>query len=293
MEVYRRITERVRGALWAHHRRLMSERQFHRILAYVYNNKYEYQIRFDKMDVVGKEWGGKVEVMTTPAGFVKRVRVNPTFQDLPPPQRKQLLLAAYGKACAEGRRLMQEAELQVYKQFLKDLKPVILGIRDNPEFYTVAEDSTESLHGTLKSASTSPENTYRTIPFHRAYQPSHAVTQRHEQVQQWLQQQEGRAWLKSSKGKEFASRYLPETRKPGQPGAKKLVKPLELLAPYTPMDETRLQQRNWMAFLDNKHVAETMWTRAKIGDREKLQRRLQETGQAWHRPINPEAVNRW
>jgi hypothetical protein len=293
MEVYRRITERVRGALWAHHRRLMSERQFNRILAFVYNNKYEYQIRFDKMSVVGSEWGGRVEVLTTPGGFVKRVRVSPDFQDLPQAQRKQLLLSAYGRACAEGRKLMETAELQVYKQFLKDLKPVVLGIRDNPEFYTVADDTVESLHGTLSSPSGGPDKTQRTIPFRRAHQPSHAVAQRQQQLQQWLSRDEGKAWLLTAKGKEFAALYMPETRKPGQPGAKKSVKPLELLAPYTPMDEARLQQRNWMAFLENKHVAENMWTRAKIGDREKLQRRLQETGQAWHRPINSEAVERW
>ena len=140
MEVYRRITERVRGALWAHHRRLMPERQFHRILAYVYNNKYEYQIRFDRMSVVGHAWGGRVEVQTTPAGFLKRVRVNPAVDDLTPAQQHKLVMAAYAEACRKGRALMEEAELKVYKQFLKDLKPIILGIRDNPEFYTVPED---------------------------------------------------------------------------------------------------------------------------------------------------------
>jgi hypothetical protein len=213
--------------------------------------------------------------------------------DLPEAQRKQLLLTAYGRACAEGRKLMEAAELQVYKQFLKDLKPVVLGIRDNPEFYTVPDDTVESLHGTLASPSSGPDKTHRTIPHRRANQPSHVVAQRQNMLNQWLGQSSGKEWLLSSRGKAFSARYMPETRRPGQPGAKKTVKPLELLAPYTPMDEARLQQRNWMAFLENKHVAETMWTRAKIGDREKLQRRLQETGQAWHRPINSEAVNRW
>ena len=53
MEVYDRILRKVRGSMWAHHRRLMPERQFQRILGYVYSHKYEYQIRLDAMSCVG------------------------------------------------------------------------------------------------------------------------------------------------------------------------------------------------------------------------------------------------
>lgn len=294
MEVYRRITERVRGALWAHHRRLMPERQFQRILAYVYNNKYEYQMRFDKMEVVGKEWGGRVEVVTTPAGHVKRIRVNPCVEELPLPSRKQLILSAYGKACGEGRKLMQEAELRVYKQFLSDLKPIVLGIRDNPEFYTVPEGSVETIGGVMKPGTTEAEVTHRTIPFDKAFQPSHEHARRQRMQAMFLTTTDGAAWARSIVGKQFLERYAPHAgRQRGSPGAKVNAAPLELLAPYTPMDEGRLLRKNWMAYMDNKHVAETMWTRAKVADREKTLRILQGRGQAWHRPINREAVERW
>lgn len=295
MEVYRRITERVRGALWAHHRRLMSERQFHRILAYVYNNKYEYQIRFDSMEVVGHEWDGKVEVVTTPAGFLKRVRVNPCVEDLPQATRKQLILSAYGRAVAEGRKLMEQAELRVYHQFLADLKPIVFGIRDNPEFFTVPDGSTETIGGVLKAADGSSDSSkvFRTIPFEKAYQPSHEHSRRQALTQEWLQSQDGRRWARTIAGKRYLASKMPEMRPRGAPGAKTTVPPLEMLAPYTPMDEARLLKKNWMAYLDNKHVAETMWTRSKIAEREKTLRRLQANGQAWHRPINAEAVERW
>jgi DNA-binding protein YbaB len=322
MEVYRRITERVRGSLWAHHRRLMPERQFHRILAYVYNNKYEYQVRFDQMEVVGTEWGGRVEVVTTPAGYLKRIRVNPCVEDLPRPARKQLLLSAYGKACAEGRRIMQEAELRVYKQFLNDLKPIVQGIRDNPEFFTVSDGSIETIGGALKSGGS--EMSHRTIPFEQAFQPSHEHQRRQRIHAAYLSSPDGRNWARTMAGKKYlaknlaagateaysaqsnhsatttstplakVSHQLAAARRPrGAPGAKTDSTPLELLAPYTPMDEGRLLRKNWMSYLDNKHVAETMWTRAKIADREKSLRLLQEKGHAWHRPVHKEAAERW
>lgn len=324
MEVYRRITERVRGSLWAHHRRLMPERQFQRILAYVYNNKYEYQVRFDQMEVVGTEWGGKVEVVTTPAGYLKRIRVNPCVEDLPQSARKQLILSAYGKACAEGRQLMQQAELRVYKQFLADLKPIVQGIRDNPEFFTVAEGSLETIGGTLANGEV---KTHRTIPFDQAFQPSHEHQRRQRIHAAYLSTADGKNWARTIAGKAYLSKalaagateayqatqsaagatattpvtalakvsqQLASARRPrGAPGAKTDAAPFELLAPYTPMDEGRLLRKNWMAYLDNKHVAETMWTRAKIADREKTLRLLQEKGHAWHRPINKAAAERW
>ncbi|KAK7197152.1 Hypoxia-inducible factor-1 [Novymonas esmeraldas] len=297
MEVYRRITERVRGALWAHHRRLMPERQFHRILAYVYNNKYEYQIRFDRMSVVGRAWGGRVEVMTTPAGFLKRVRVNPAVEDLSPAQQHKLVLAAYADACQQGRVLMEQAELTVYKQFLMDLKPIILGIRDNPEFYTVPEDSIETIGGVLRRSTASRDGgdaVWRTIPMAKAHQPVDEVRRRHAWEEEWLASPPGQRWARSLRGKEYFARHGPQYRPRGAPGAKTRALPFEMLAPYTPMDEGRLLKKNWMAYMDNKHVAESLWTRAKVADREKQLRLLQERGQAWHRPINAgDATQRW
>lgn len=296
MEVYRRITERVRGALWAHHRRLMPERQFHRILAYVYNNKYEHQIRFDQMEVVGTEWGGRIEVVTTPAGFLKRVRVNPAVEDLSPHQRDQMILSAYHNACTQGRALMEEAEMNIYKQFLMDLKPIIMGIRDNPEFYTVSPHSTESIGATLRRESEDPseaERVHRTIPAARAHQPINEVRARHQWEKEWLQSPAGQDWARSLRGKEYFAKHGPQYRPRGAPGAKKRSMPFELLAPYTPMDESRLLKKNWMAYLDNKHVAESLWTRANIADRESKLRQLQARGQAWHRPVNRDAVDRW
>ncbi|AAZ12326.1 hypothetical protein, conserved [Trypanosoma brucei brucei TREU927] len=294
MEVYRRITERVRGALWAHHGRLMSERQFHRILAFVYNNKYEYQIRFDRMEVVGREWGGRVEVVTTPAGYLKRVRVNPCVEDLTLYQQQQLILSAYASACADGRKLMEQAEMNIYKQFLKDLKPIVMGIRDNPEFYTVPENSIETIGGVLQTGdSNNLCHTHRTIPAAKARQPTDEVRARQEWEQKWINSPRGQSWALTLRGKTYFTLHGPQYRPRGAPGAKKETLPLDIPAPYTAMDEKRLLKKNWMAYLDNKHVAEVMWTRVKIADREKRQRLLQETGRAWHRPINEEAINRW
>lgn len=271
----------------------MPERQFHRILGYVYSNKYEFQIRFDKMTVVGTELDGKIEVVCTPAGHVKRIRVNPCFEDYTVTERKKLLLSAYSRALKQGRQLMEQAETQVYHQFLRDLKPIVMGIRDNPEFYTVAEDTEELPGGTLQSASGTAANTFRTIPYARAHQPVHAWQERMDQERRWLQDEQGKRWSKTLQGKNYLRYMKPETKVKGAPGAKRSVKPFELLAPYTPMDERALMARNWQAFLDNKHVAETMWTRTRLADKFKTERLLQKTGQAWHSPINTEAETRW
>lgn len=347
MEIYRRIVERVRGALWAHHRRLMPERQFHRILAYVYNNKYEFQIRFDRMEVVGHAFEGKVEVVTTPSGHLKRVRIHPCVEDLTPYQQQQLVLAAYGEACDKGHRLLAEAETQVYRQFLLDLKPIVLGIRDNPEFFTVPDStmmrSRETIGGvqrvgegssgggiicgieplshaskgarssdtprdrasssfsvspfsspfaTAASATASPSFRHRTISAAKARLPADEVRARNVLQSRWIEK--NTRWTRSLVGKEFLSRYAPQYRPRGAPGAKRGkegngsgdILPLDLPVPYIAMDEKRLQRRNWVAFLDNKHVAETLWTRTKIGDREKNIRQRQEMGQAWHHPIH-------
>ena len=297
MEVYHRITERVRGAMWAHHRKLMSERQFKRILSYVYNNKYEFQIRLDQMTVVGREWGGKVEVATTPAGHIKRVRVNPSFQDLPVEQQQALLLSAYSSATKQGRDIMQQCETKVYNQFLQDLKPIVMGIRDNPEFYTVPEDSIETVGGVLRGPSSSGASSsngasssapVRTIPFARAIEPSHI----HAATANSLRyMQNSPDWGRTAATKRIAA-TIPENRPRGAPGPKKTVAPMQMQVPYASFDEARLQKKNWMAYLDNKHVAETMWTRTKIGDREKQLRRMRQYGQAWHSPINDDVTHK-
>lgn len=283
MEVYRRITEKVRGALWAHHRRLMPERQFHRILAYVYNNKYEYQLRFDKMEVVGTEWNGKVEVVITPSGYLKRVRVHPSVEDLPSYRQKQLLLSAYAKAYHEGHKLLAEAETQVYRQFLLDLKPIVMGIRDNPEFFTMPEDAIETVGGVLARGGSSKVVKHRTIPAAKAMEPADEVQLRHQAEKLWVEASP--RWAHSLRGKDYLSRYAVEARPKGAPGPKTRQLPLTLRAPYSHMDEDRLRRRNWMAYLDNKHVAETLWTRSRIGGREKTLRKKQERGEAWHRPM--------
>ncbi|EPY26479.1 hypothetical protein AGDE_11282 [Angomonas deanei] len=222
---------------------------------------------------------------------MKRVRVHPEVEDLTDCRRKQLILSAYAKAKAKGLVLMQEAERNIYRQFLKDLKPIVLGIRDNPEFFTVAEDTVETHSGVLRQ--NEKKEVYRTIPAAKAFQPTDAVKERFMWEKKWLQSPQGKAWSHTLRGKEYLSLYSPTDRPRGAPGAKKNVLPLEILAPYTRMDESRLLRRNWMAYLDNKHVAETMWTRAKISDSEKRLRTLQQTGQAWHRPIHKEAADRW
>ena len=287
MEVYKRIVDRVRGAMWAHHRRLLPERQAQRILGYVYSNKYEYQLRFDRMTVVGTELDGKVEVATTPAGHVKRVRVNPEFEDLPRADQERLILAAYASAARQGRELMQRAETLIYGQFLRDIKPLVLGVRDNPEFFTVAPDTVELRDGVLASAGA--REVHRTIPYDRAYGPSHEADYREAIMARFIASDDGRRFLNRLRGKEYARYHLPSRRPPGAPGAKRAPKRLEIAVPYTPMDERALVRRNWQAYLDNRNVAEQLWTRTRLADRMKLVRGLQKDGKAWHAPVAAEA----
>lgn len=296
MEVYKRVVDRVRGAMWAHHRRLLPERQAQRILGYVYNNKYEYQIRFDRMTLVGTELDGKVEVATNPAGFIKKVRVNPEFEDLPRADQERLIISAYSNAMKQGRDLMQQAEEKIYGQFLRDIKPLVMGIRDNPEFYTVAPDSVELRDGILKSSSSSQNNNnnnsneiHRTIPYDRNFSPSDEIRQRERNMDRYLTSAEGKKFLSKLRGKEYAKFHLPERRPAGAPGAKKRAKKLEIPVPYQPFDEKALLRRNWQAYLDNRNVAEKIWTRVRLGDRIKQTRLLQKSGQAWHSPIVSEA----
>lgn len=271
----------------------MSERQFQRILGYVYSNKYEYQIRFDKMQVVGTEWDGKVEVVTTPAGHILRCRANAQFDDLLPAQKRVLLTGAYNNAIKQGRKLMEEAEKLVYAQFLMDIKPIVMGVRDNPEFFTIDRSDVELPGGTLKSPSQAGDAPYRTIPLDRAFNPSHEFHRRRELERRWLRSDAGAQWTRSLIGKKYLRYMRPDTRPRGAPGAKKRVQPFELLAPYTPMDENPLRRRNWQAFLDNKHVAEVLWTRSRIAEQQKVQRHLQRTGQAWHSAVDTSAESRW
>lgn len=290
MDVYKRIVDRVRGAMWAHHRRLLPERQAQRILGYVYNNKYEFQIRFDRMTLVGTELDGKVEVAINPTGFIKKVRVNPEFEDLPRADQERIILSAYCNAMRQGRELMQQAEEKVYAQFLRDIKPLVLGIRDNPEFYTVAPDSVELKDGVLRTSSVANQEVHRTIPYDRNYGPSDEVTNRENIMQRFFNTAEGKRFFNKLRGKEYAKYYMPERRPPGAPGAKKKAKTLEIPVPYQPFDEKALLKRNWQAYLDNRNVAEKLWTRTRLGDRMKQTRELQKSGKAWHSPVAAERL---
>lgn len=282
MDVYKRIVDRVRGAMWAHHRRLLPERQAQRILGYVYSNKYEHQLRFDRMTVVGRELGGKVEVATTPSGHIRRVRVNPEFEDLPRADQERLILSAYCDATRQGRELMQQAEMNIYGQFLRDIKPLVMGVRDNPEFFTVAPDSVELKGGVIAGGGAAP--VHRTIPYAKAYGPSHEEKYRERIMARFLQSEDGKRFQRMLRGKEYARYHMPQKRPAGAPGAKKQPKSLEINVPYTPMDERALARRNWMAFLDNRNVAQQLWTRTRGGDRIKMVRELQKSGKAWHSP---------
>jgi len=286
MEVYERILRKVRGAMWAHHRRLMPERQFQRILGYVYSHKYEYQIRLDSMTCVGTELGGKVEVTTTPSGYVKRVRINPDVEDYSFAQKRTLLLGAYAAACRQGQTIMADAELRIYEQFLRDLKPVVLGIRDNPEFYTV--DGVETPLGMLQNR-TVPS---RTIPHASAYRPQEEWNYRQKELKKWMESSEGLKWIRTARGKEFL-RGLPEYLPRGAPGRKKSTGPLDLPVPYMSMDEKALLHRNWEAFLDNKGVAEMMWNQSMVADKMSQDEAARRAGKAWHYPLNKAAITRY
>ncbi len=278
--------------MWAHHRRLLPERQAQRILGYVYNNKYEYQIRFDRMTLVGTELDGKVEVAVNPAGHIKKVRVHPDFEDLPRADQERLVLAAYASAMKQGRDLMQQAEEKIYGQFLRDIKPLVMGIRDNPEFYTVSPDSIELKDGVLKSSSSSSSSSevHRTIPYDRNFSPSDEVRARERNMDRYLASPEGKRFLHKLRGKEYAKHYMPERRAAGAPGSKQRVRTLEIPVAYQPFDERALLRRNWQAYLDNRNVAEKIWTRVRLGDRIKQTRLLQKSGQAWHSPTVNEAA---
>lgn len=282
MEVYNRICERVRGALWAHHRKLMPERQFYRTLAFVYNNKYEYQIRFDQMICVGVELGGKLEVITTPSGHIKKIRAHPEFEDLSLEARKKLLISAYGKAAHQGRIAMEQAEQKIYAQFLRDLKPIIFGIRDNPEFFIVPEEGMETRNGVVKVSPTL--DVHRTIPYEKAASPVKEWEQWKQWESEYLSSPMGKIWSRTLLGKQYLERYVYAPPK-GAPGGPPSSKPLEILAPYTQMDEVPLLNRNWQAFLDNKHVAESLWTKSRRGTHLKHYRAQQRAGQQWHRNL--------
>ena len=273
----------------------MPERQFQRILAFVYNNKYQYQIRLDEMQCVGTALAGKGEVITTPSGHVKKVRVNPEVTDMHPADRNRVILSAYSSAKAQGFKVQQEAEDRIYRQFLRDIKPIVLGIRDNPEFYTVDENAVELPGGVVihpTTVGTAP--VYRTIPYFKATSPRQEIARRTAAEQAFFATKSGKQYLLTLRGKTFQRYCMPEKLRPrGAPGRKQAVTPLEIMVPYTAMDEKRLQQKNWQAYLDNKHVAETTWTKIRLGDRYKLENALRRTGAAWHAPINPEAEDRW
>jgi len=288
--------------MWAHHRRLMPERQAKRILGYVYSHKYEYQIRFDEMTITGTELNGKVEVVISPSGYVKKVCVSPEFEDFNRNQRESLLMSAYTKAKLEGHALMAQAEMKIYRQFLMDLKPVVMGIRDNPEFFTIdsglktdddAEPDHETPLGTIRGSSKTKR--HRTIPHSKPTTPYQEWKYRREMIEKFFSSAQGRSFLRTNAGKEVAYTYFPsyvsnfglDYMPRGAPGAPDDGPELDLPVPYMSMDETALMKRNWFAYLDNVNVAQKLWSRVQSYDRMARERSLQVEGKAWHTELNP------
>ena len=302
MEVYQRILHRVQGAMWAHHRRLMPERQAKRILGYVYSHKYEYQIRLDEMLITGTELDGKVEVVTNPSGYVKSVRVSPEFEDYSQNQRDTLLMSAYTKAKLEGSAIMAQAELKIYRQFLTDVKPIVMGIRDNPEFYTIdsgikheeelGEGDRETPHGTIRG--TNGIKRHRTIPYSKASVPYQEWKYRRAMVEKFFHSPQGRKFCRTFAGKDIVYRYFRSFAKVcaleyhprGAPGVASEPPPIDLPVPYMAMDETAILKRNWFAYLDNVNVAQKLWNRTQSYDRMSRERSLQSSGNAWHCELN-------
>eukprot|EP01064_Diplonema_japonicum_P000249 TRINITY_DN10186_c0_g1_i1.p1 TRINITY_DN10186_c0_g1~~TRINITY_DN10186_c0_g1_i1.p1 ORF type:complete len:424 (+),score=77.66 TRINITY_DN10186_c0_g1_i1:74-1345(+) len=217
MQYYERVLMRVNGALAAHFGRSLPEEVKQKSLGFVYSMKYEYQLRFDEMEVVGKEYRGKVEVIMTPTGFVKKVRMAPEAAALPDDQKEMLVLSAVGKGKKKGKKLMNEAEMQVYGHFLRDIRPWVLGIRDNPEFFTLPEDAVETQAGIIAPSWLKPEHIHRTIPFSEWKTPGSVQKQTEEKEQQWLSTAEGRMWSKTVDGRGYVD-SLPENLPKGAPG---------------------------------------------------------------------------
>eukprot|EP01062_Namystynia_karyoxenos_P073659 TRINITY_DN70477_c0_g1_i1.p1 TRINITY_DN70477_c0_g1~~TRINITY_DN70477_c0_g1_i1.p1 ORF type:complete len:423 (+),score=162.66 TRINITY_DN70477_c0_g1_i1:138-1406(+) len=203
MQFYERVLQRVNGALAAHFGKTLSEPYKAQVLGFVYSQKYEYQLRFDDMEVVGREAGGKVEAVLTPTGLIKRFRVHPHIAALPADRRNVLLTGAVCKAKQKGRALMEQAELQVYGQFLRDIKPWVYGLRDNPEFFTIPEDAVETKEGILAPDWMTKEHIHRTIPFAgwESRQAVHEQLQRKEQ--RWLTTPEGFRWSQTLQGQRY------------------------------------------------------------------------------------------
>ena len=114
MQFYERVLMRVNGALAAHFSKVLPETHKQQMLGFVYSMKYEYQQRFDNMEVVGRELDGKVEAVLTPTGHIKRIRINPLLVNMPEHHRQQLITSAVAKAKRKGKVLMQQAEQQVF-----------------------------------------------------------------------------------------------------------------------------------------------------------------------------------
>eukprot|EP01061_Rhynchopus_euleeides_P004459 TRINITY_DN13710_c0_g1_i2.p1 TRINITY_DN13710_c0_g1~~TRINITY_DN13710_c0_g1_i2.p1 ORF type:complete len:419 (+),score=137.16 TRINITY_DN13710_c0_g1_i2:64-1320(+) len=217
MNYYERVLMRVNGALAAHFNKTLPERHKEQMLGFVYSMKYEYQQRFDKMEVVGHELQGKVEAVLTPTGFVKRVRLNPSVANMPEEHKKSLIVSAVSKAKRKGRALMQDAEMQVYGHFLRDLKPWLHGIRDNPEFFTIPEDAVETPAGILAPSWLRPEHIHRTIPFTSWENRGSKQEAMDKEEADWLKTEEGWSWQSSTAGQRYVQ-SLPENRARGAPG---------------------------------------------------------------------------
>eukprot|EP00754_Rhynchopus_humris_P045892 Rhum_TRINITY_DN5378_c0_g1::Rhum_TRINITY_DN5378_c0_g1_i1::g.17253::m.17253 len=217
MQYYERVLMRVNGALAAHFNKVMPDETKEQMLGFVYSMKYEYQQRFDDMQVVGREADGKVEAILTPTGFVKKVRLHPSVASLPESQRFTLITSAVAEAKAKGRKLMAEAEMQVYGHFLRDLKPWLHGIRDNPEFFTIPEDAVETPEGILAPSWLTPAHIHRTIPFNKWDNRRMKQDAMDEKEKEWLETSEGWQWQSTVAGRRYVE-SLPENRPRGAPG---------------------------------------------------------------------------
>eukprot|EP00755_Sulcionema_specki_P029006 Sspe_Gene.91184::Locus_62652_Transcript_2_2_Confidence_0.667_Length_1408::g.91184::m.91184 len=217
MQFYERVLQRVNGALAAHFGKSLPEAHKDRILGFVYSMKYEYQLQFDQMEVVGNAANGKVEAILTPTGFVKKVRMNPAIARLPKEQQSLLVMSAVGSAKKKGRALMEKAEMQIYGHFLRDIKPWVLGLRDNPEFFTIPEDAVETPEGILAPNWLKPEHIHRTIPFEKWRSREDVSESAKQKEKEWLQTPEGLRWSNTVLGRRYLE-SLPEAKPRGAPG---------------------------------------------------------------------------
>eukprot|EP01065_Artemidia_motanka_P016963 TRINITY_DN2051_c4_g1_i2.p1 TRINITY_DN2051_c4_g1~~TRINITY_DN2051_c4_g1_i2.p1 ORF type:complete len:416 (+),score=45.46 TRINITY_DN2051_c4_g1_i2:68-1315(+) len=217
MQFYERVLQRVNGALAAHYGRALSESYKSQVLGFVYSQKYEFQLRFDDMQVVGRSAGGHVEAVMSPTGLIKKIRVSPSVASLPNGLKTDLVSSAVTAGKKKGNVLLQEAERQVYGLFLRDIKPWVYGIRDNPEFFTIPEDAIETDAGILAPDWLTPEHIHRTIPFAKWKSRTAVHDEQQSKENTWLSTSEGHKWSQTLAGREYLENR-PESLPRGAPG---------------------------------------------------------------------------